>query len=102
MDNAPSAPTGFLGVINNIASSTSKVAEAVSDVRAARGETQVVAVPATTTPRNTTPGTVPGDVAEANAKGAGPVAENPMMKYAVPAVAIVAAVALVFILSRRE
>lgn len=102
MDNSPKAPTGFLGVINNLAGSASKVAEAVSDVRAARGEAQVVAVPATGTPKNTTPGTVPGDVAQARANGPGPVAGNAMMKYAIPAAAILAAVVVIYFVARRK
>lgn len=102
MDTNPSAPTGFLGVINNLATSASKVAETVSDVRAARGETQVVALPATATPANTTPGTVPGDVAEARANGGGPVAKPDWMKYAVPAGAILAAVVVVYLVAKRK
>ena len=95
-------PSGFFRVIQDLAGGISSVAETVSDVRAARGENIVYAMPATAGIPGTTPGTTPADVARAAANGAGPVAMSQQTKYILAGVAVVAALALVWALARKK
>ena len=69
----------------------------------AGGENAVVPVPATLTPRGTTPGTTSPESAEAKKNGAGPVAGmSPTTKLVIAGAAVLAGIALVWILARRK